>query len=57
MGLPLTYQQQAGGAQPIANLDDRHRNLVNGTVNSPQIFKIPYVVFYAIVVRVIMWII
>ena len=57
-GIALIYQQQqAGGAQPIANFDDRYRNLVNGTVNFTTDIQIPYVVFYAIVVCVIMWII
>ena len=57
-GFALIYQQQqAGGAQPIANFDDRYRNLVNGTVNFTKDIQIPYVVFYAIVVCVIMWII
>ena len=53
----ICQQQQAGGAQPIANFDDRYRNLVNGTVNFTTDIQIPYVVFYAIVVCVIMWII
>ena len=57
-GIALIYQQQqAGGAQPIANFDDRYRNLVNGTINFTKDIQIPYVVFYAIVVCVIMWII
>ena len=47
-GIALIYQQQqAGGAQPIANC----------TVNFTKDIQIPYVVFYAIVVCVIMWII
>lgn len=54
-GLALIYQEnQAGGAQPIANFDDRYRQLVNGT-NLSGPLQIPNVVFYAVAVCIIMW--
>ena len=57
-GIALIYQeQQKGGAQPIANFDDRYRNLVNGTLNISKDIQVPYVVFYAVIVCVVMWII
>lgn len=55
-GIALIYQEnQAGGAQPIANFDDRYRNFVNGTVNFGGEWSIPYVVFYMIAVCIVMW--
>lgn len=57
-GIALIYQEnQASGSQPIANYDDRYRNLVNGTLDLGGDWKIPYVVFYMIIVCVVMYII
>lgn len=42
------------GAQPIANLDARYNNFVNGALNIGPI-KIPYLIFYLALVALIMW--
>ena len=42
------------GAQPIANLDERYTNLVNGGFSIGS-FEIPYLILYLILVSLIMW--
>lgn len=42
------------GAQPIANLDERYTNFVNGSFSVGK-FEIPYLVIYLIIVSAIMW--
>lgn len=42
------------GAQPIANLDERYTNFVNGSISLGG-FEIPYLIIYLIVVSLIMW--
>lgn len=42
------------GAQPIANLDERYINFVNGSISIGS-FEIPYLILYLIIVSVIMW--
>ncbi|MDO4774411.1 MAG: galactose/methyl galactoside ABC transporter permease MglC [Aerococcaceae bacterium] len=57
-GIAAIYMEnQPTGAQPIANFDDRYRNLVNGTINLSDDIKIPYLIFYATAVCIVMWII
>lgn len=42
------------GAQPVANLDERYTNFVNGSFNIGG-FEIPYLILYLLIVAVIMW--
>jgi len=42
------------GAQPVANLDERYTNFVNGYLKLGSI-EIPYLVFYLAIVAAIMW--
>ena len=42
------------GAQPIANLDERYTNFVNGGFSIGS-FEIPYLILYLILVSLIMW--
>ncbi|MGL5649691.1 MAG: galactose/methyl galactoside ABC transporter permease MglC [Clostridium sp.] len=42
------------GAQPVANLDSRYTNAVNGSLKLGSV-EIPYLVFYLAIVALIMW--
>ena len=42
------------GAQPVANLDERYTNFVNGSINLGPI-ELPYLIIYLAVVAGIMW--
>ncbi len=42
------------GAQPVANLDERYTNFVNGSIKLGPI-ELPYLIIYLAVVAVIMW--
>ena len=42
------------GAQPVANLDDRYTNFVNGSFKIGG-FEFPYLILYLLIVSVIMW--
>ena len=42
------------GAQPVANLDERYTNFVNGQFNLGSV-EIPYLVIYLAIVAAIMW--
>lgn len=42
------------GAQPVANLDDRYTNFVNGSFKIGN-FEIPYLIIYLAIVALIMW--
>ena len=42
------------GAQPVANLDERYTNFVNGSFNIGG-FEFPYLILYLLIVAVIMW--
>ncbi|MGL5417405.1 MAG: galactose/methyl galactoside ABC transporter permease MglC [Clostridium sp.] len=42
------------GAQPVANLDQRYTNAVNGSLKLGSV-EIPYLVFYLAIVALIMW--
>ena len=42
------------GAQPVANLDERYTNFVNGSFNIGG-FEIPYLILYLLIVAIIMW--
>ena len=42
------------GAQPVANLDERYTNFVNGGFRIGS-FEIPYLIIYLIIVAAIMW--
>lgn len=42
------------GAQPVANLDERYTNFVNGSFNLGPI-QIPYLIFYLAIIALIMW--
>lgn len=42
------------GAQPIANLDTRYRDFVNGSINLGPI-DIPYLIIYLAIIALIMW--
>lgn len=42
------------GAQPVANLDERYSNLVNGYIRIGS-FEFPYLPIYLIIVAIIMW--
>lgn len=42
------------GAQPVANLDERYTNFVNGSIKLGPI-ELPYLIIYLSVVAVIMW--
>lgn len=42
------------GAQPIANLDERYTNFVNGYFKIGS-FEFPYLIIYLIIVSIIMW--
>lgn len=42
------------GAQPVANLDERYTNFVNGSLNLGPI-EIPYLIFYLVITAIIMW--
>lgn len=44
------------GAQPVANLDSRYLNAVNGSIKIGSI-HIPYLIIYLIIISIIMWII
>nr|WP_300002609.1 galactose/methyl galactoside ABC transporter permease MglC [Tissierella sp.] len=46
------------GAQPIARFDARYTNLVNGSIkigSGQNSFQIPYLIFYAAIIALIMW--
>ena len=42
------------GAQPVANLDERYTNFVNGSFKISG-FEFPYLILYLLIVAVIMW--
>lgn len=42
------------GAQPVANLDERYTNFVNGSFKIGA-FELPYLIIYLIIVALIMW--
>ena len=42
------------GAQPVASLDERYTNFVNGSFNIGG-FEIPYLILYLLIVAIIMW--
>ena len=42
------------GAQPVANLDERYTNFVNGSIKLGPV-ELPYLIIYLAVVAVIMW--
>ena len=42
------------GAQPVANLDERYTNFVNGSFKIGS-FEFPYLILYLLIVAVIMW--
>lgn len=42
------------GAQPVANLDSRYTNAVNGSLKLGSV-EIPYLVFYLAIVALVMW--
>ena len=42
------------GAQPVANLDDRYTNFVNGSFKIGG-FEFPYLILYLLIVAVLMW--
>lgn len=42
------------GAQPVANLDERYTNFVNGSFSIGG-FEFPYLILYLLIVAVIMW--
>ncbi len=42
------------GAQPVANLDERYTNFVNGSFKIGS-FEFPYLIMYLLIVAVIMW--
>jgi len=42
------------GAQPVANLDERYTNFVNGSFKIGS-FEFPYLIIYLLIVAVIMW--
>ena len=42
------------GAQPVANLDERYTNFVNGSIKLGPI-ELPYLIIYLAVVAIIMW--
>jgi len=42
------------GAQPVAGLDERYTRFVRGAISIGS-FEIPYLIFYAAIVAVIMW--
>ncbi len=42
------------GAQPVANLDERYTNFVNGSFKIASV-EIPYLILYLLIVAVIMW--
>ena len=42
------------GAQPVANLDDRYTNFINGSFKIGS-FEIPYLIIYLAIVALIMW--
>lgn len=42
------------GAQPVANLDERYTKFVNGSFQIGSV-KLPYLIFYLIIVAVVMW--
>lgn len=42
------------GAQPVANLDERYTNFVNGSFQLGS-FELPYLIIYLIIVALIMW--
>lgn len=46
------------GAQPIARFDARYTNFVNGAVKlgkGPNAVQIPYLIFYAAIIALVMW--
>lgn len=56
-GISLIYIDRPPlGAQPIGSLDSRYTDLVRGSFNLGQV-KIPYLVLYALVIAVIMYIV
>ncbi|MBM6860931.1 galactose/methyl galactoside ABC transporter permease MglC, partial [Clostridium saudiense] len=42
------------GAQPVANLDERYSNFVNGSLKLGTV-EIPYLIFYLAIAAIIMW--
>lgn len=42
------------GAQPVANLDERYSNFVNGSLSIGSV-EIPYLIFYLAIAAIIMW--
>lgn len=56
-GLSLIYIDRPPlGAQPIGSLDSRYTSIVRGSF-SLGIFKLPYLVIYAAIISIIMWIV
>lgn len=56
-GLSLIYIDRPPlGAQPIGSLDSRYTSIVRGSFNL-GIFKLPYLVIYAAIISIIMWVI
>lgn len=54
-GLSCIYiDRPPNGAQPIGSLDTRYTSLVRNTVDIGPV-KLPYVIFYAAIISVIMW--
>lgn len=54
-GLSCIYiDRPPNGAQPIGSLDVRYTSLVRNTVDIGPV-KLPYVIFYAVIISVIMW--
>ncbi len=54
--LCLYIDSQAGGAQPLASLDPRYIEAVNGFLDVGM-FRIPYLVIYLVICSLFMWII
>ncbi|MDR1535947.1 MAG: galactose/methyl galactoside ABC transporter permease MglC [Planctomycetota bacterium] len=54
--LCLYIDSQAGGAQPLANLDARYIAFVNGSIDI-GVFKLPYLFIYLAACAVIMWVV
>lgn len=56
-GLSLIYIDRPPlGAQPIGSLDSRYTGIVRGAINIGS-FQLPYLVIYAAVISVIMWVV
>lgn len=44
------------GAQPVGGLDERFLKFSNGALFSTEVYRIPYVVIYAIAITILIWI-